>query len=84
MAKVEFTKDDDHIRTIKINGLIHLWFYGRVTAFHSYIDAEVSNPVLSGSLITRYFIEFFLSSGQTITAEYDNRELWEEILKGLK
>lgn len=86
MSKVEFVTVDRYSR-ILINGLIHLQFSNCVEGIHSYIDSEFINPRPSvdggGPFITRYFIEFYLSSGQTVKAEYDNRKLWEEILKGL-
>lgn len=87
MAKVECKGDEFGSHIILINNLIHLKFFSTVIAIHSYIDSEYSNPRpyldTDTKYITRYFIEFYLASGQTIKAEYDKRELWEEILKGL-
>lgn len=76
MSKVE-TKKTDKEHQIFINGLIHLALPKGLSAIHSYIDSTQPSGV------DMYYIEFYLASGQTIKAEYDKRELWEEILKGL-
>lgn len=85
MSKVEITNNGQGL-ILKINDLIHLTMTNCV-AIHSYIDAEIPNPIPDADkmpdYLTRYYIEFYLASGQTIKAEYDRRDLWEEILKGL-
>jgi len=71
--KVE-VKNDIKQLSVWIDDLLHLTMNG-VNAIHSYIDADVSPE--------RYFIHFHLASGQIVKCEYDKRELWEQILKGL-
>ena len=36
---------------------------------------------LEGDNAHTYYIEYYLKNGQTILCEYEDRKLWEEILK---
>lgn len=87
--KVEVIKDHAGLKTIKINDLIHLDFTtSQIRAIHSYID-EKNNPkfytdVGQSKYYKMYYINFHLDSGQMVYCEYNDRELWETILKGLE
>ncbi len=81
MNNVKFNKEMPGWILVTIDDLPHLLLSGIVAA-HSYINADLSDPMTNRAR-TRWFIEFYLDSGQTIKAEYDNRELWETILRGL-
>lgn len=73
---------------IKIDDLFHLWFNCEVLAVHSYIDEKpnprpnIDDP--STLFYKMYYINFYLDSGQMVHCEYNNRDLWEQILKGLE
>lgn len=81
--KVEVIKDHAGFKGIKINGLIHIDLLDSVLAVHSYID-EIQSAKLGGDWFKMYYINFHLSSGLTVHCEYNDRELWENILKGLE
>lgn len=63
---------------VLINDLVHLSICCDVQAIHSYID-EKSDGADKWKL---YYIEFYLDNS-VVNAVYNDRELWETILKGL-
>lgn len=79
MSRVEIINGDErgHL-IIKIDGLLHLKIMNKINVVHSYID-EVTRV----TTYKMYYINFHLSSGQFVHCEYNDKELWEEILKGL-
>lgn len=65
----------------EVDGLLHLQIIkGHCIAVHSYID-KVKDEF--GIKYNMYYINFHLASGQTVKCEYNRRDLWEQILKGL-
>ena len=57
---------------IKLNGILHLSIFGETLAFHSWEDDN-------GLFCIEYSTAFI-----SIQTEYENRELWERILKELE
>lgn len=78
--KVDIVKSDElgHFK-IFIDGLLHLKLFNKIEAFHTYID-EKSDGVNKWMM---YYIDFHLLTGSVVHCEYNRRDLWEEILKGL-
>lgn len=76
---------DDRFWIVKVNGFKHLVIdASKLIGTHSYID-EMTRPTPEGGTITypMYYINFHLASGQIVKCEYNRRDLWEQILKGL-
>lgn len=69
MALVEIIEEPNF--TVLINGLSHVMLSGELSAIHSYIDKYEPKG--------EYFIEYCMGNG-IVTAQYDKRELWEQIL----
>ncbi len=83
--KVEIIKIESPFEfTVKINGLMHLCLMGPVGAVHSYIDKIPNTRVNSSDAYYKlYYIEFHLDNS-VVKCTYNDRELWETILKGLE
>lgn len=71
-TKIEVTPEFEAI-AVRLNGVLHLWLQTPVLAVQSWI--------MRGR--RQYFIEFTLVGG-TVTTDYDTREKWEAILRGLQ
>lgn len=72
--KVEVVLGHKALR-VRINGLLHIHLdRAKLLGFSSW---EEGRPAHS------FAIEFYLSEGAPVLAEYDRRDLWTAILKGL-
>lgn len=92
MADVKFIVEENLI-IIMIDDLIHLQLMEKPIAIHSYIDEmtrqeDTGETLMGVPLITTikynmYYINFHLTNGSVVKCEYNRRDLWEQILKGL-
>lgn len=76
--KVEITNKEE-ILTVTIDGILHLLMIGKCDAIHSFIDEKSDG----GNKWMMYYINFHLATGSVVHCEYNRRDLWEQILKGL-
>lgn len=70
MIKVTSTCEQDYLR-VYFNGVMHLSLYiGGLVGVQSYVESA-----------SWYCIEYTFEKGAMIRSQYDNKEVWSEVLK---
>lgn len=72
-VKVTFKQTVSSVFKVYLNNTLHLFIRQKeLNAFESWIETE-----------NKYVIQFNFKSGKVMLSEYDNKHIWEQILKEL-